>query len=279
MKGTLALAAVLALLAGCTETELASAVPAAPGLHAQEFLVTDAALHPLAGIAVTIGNASAATDARGLAQAALMPGTHAVRVAGAGYLPVESLVAVPGPLLRVSLDALPPDVQMPVEQRFRTFVPCSLNLLLPFGHACALLNPGDAEGQWIFTLPGDIPQRSQWRVTYVAPETGHYEVRVVTPDSGAAGAGGNVIGVLRLNATERGELVLAHGVPGPQGAVSLDVTQGAKLVVFVHGSIASPAPLQGSPAGYGIGAELNHKGDLFVQQWDPRAGDLPAISG
>jgi hypothetical protein len=271
-----------AVLSGCVAepaTLPVSATPSAPSLHAQDILVTDLSLRPLPDAAVVVdGQAPVLTNEQWMVRLMLPEGHHVLDVAQPGFEPATTSVHVPGPLVRVGLAAQAPDVQEPVALHYRTFVACSLNVLLPMGHACGLVDSGDAEGQWMFTLPPDVPERSHWRISYFAPEAGNYDVRIVTPDSGTAGTGGETIAVLSLQQADHGDLVLRHGSPGPGGTVPLDVMVGAKLVVFVRGSVASPEALQGTPAGYGIGAELNHEGDLFVQMWDPRGAEPPAMA-
>ncbi len=255
----------------------AAALPAHDGAVPVQLRVFDPALRPVADALVHVQDDEVRTDADGLAVLSLPPGRYAALVDKGGYRPLETTLDVtqdPAPAVSLVLEPLPPDALNPRALAFRTHVACSLNVLVPFGHACALVDPSEAEGNWQFTMEPDDARRSTWRITYVAPEPGNYIVRVVTPESGAAGVGGTPIAELRINGTDVGELLLTHGTVGPFGQSPLDVTAGAKLVVFVQGTVASPEPLQDTPAGHGVGAQLDHRGDLIVQQWDPR-GRVP----
>ncbi len=246
------------------------------GLGQVLFVVVDDAVRPIAGAVVQVGELTSRSDETGTATMVLPEGSHAWQAVADGHDDAQGVVAVTAAkqTVRVTMAQLPADWVAPQQSVHRTMVACAVNVLVPFGHACALLDD-DPEGQWQFTISPDVAARSQWRIEYAADRPANYAIRIVTPSTGAAGVGGQTIGELLLNATDVGEIILEHGQVGPGGDVPLDVVAGAKIIIFVRGDVASPAPLQGTPAGHGIGARLDHQGQLFLQQWDPR-GPWPA---
>lgn len=270
--------ALALLLAGCAENvepaePLAIFNEAGDVLVRQDFVIVDHAVRPLDATLHIDGQNISTTDGAGTVH--LVAGTYAWEANAAGYLPASGTVTASDEVLGIVLAPLPPDWLAVREHAWNTFIACSVNVLVPFGHACALLDSNEAEGNWTFTIEPDEERRSQWRITYVADQAGNYVVEVVTASSGVAGAGGETIAILALENEQAGTWLLEDGETGPDGTAPLDVEAGAKLVVWVRGDVAGPEELDGTTAGYGIGARIDHEGQLFLQQWDPR-GPTPA---